>query len=179
VVKATSEVAEEIPAAPPDAQKILEDARRTYEEGNSIIASYRVNLDKPCHGCGFSLTARSLKTSHRLTISSEIISNFVFDPDAPVVFYSVISGSNGAISAFNLDTRKSARLDLPLHRFSNLLAAKREGRGFLLAYVVTSGSCTPTLSSDGEDGWLLLRNIDLRRQKHPMSVCFVRMPDGP
>ena len=177
VVKATSEVAEEIPSAPPDAQKILEDARRAYEEGNSIIASYRVSLDKPCHGCGFSLTARSLKTSHQLTISSEIIGNFVFDPDAPVVFYHAISGSNGAISGFNLDTRKLARLDLPLHSFSNLLAAKREGRGFLLAYAVTSGSCTPKLSSNGEDGWLLPRNIDVRRQKHGMSICFVRMPD--
>ena len=176
VVKATAEGAEEIPAAPPDAQKMLEDAQRAYEEGSSIIASYRVSLDRPCRGCGFNLIARSLKTTKQLTISDDVYYNFVFDPDAPVVFYSVASGWNGAIFAFNLDTRKSARLDLPIHGFRGLLAAKRADHGFLLAYAVTSGSCVPKASSDGEDGWLLLRNIDVRR-KHAMSICSVPMPD--
>jgi len=178
VVKATMDGAGEIPAAPPDAQKILEDPSKAYEEGNSIIASYRVRLDRPCRGCGFDLTARSLKTAKQMTISGNINGNFVFDPDAPVIFYSVISGSNGAIFAFNLDTRKSARLDLPIHSFSGLLAAKREDGGFLLAYAVTSGSCTPKLSPNGEDVWLLPKHYELWTEKRAMSVCFVRMPDG-
>jgi hypothetical protein len=177
VVKATTEGAEEIPAAPADAQKILEDARKAYEEGNSIIATYRVRLDRRCHACGLDLTARSLKTTKQLTISNDVKGNFVFDPGAPVVFYPVGSW-NDAIFAFNLDTRKSARLDLPIHSFRGLLAAKREDGGFLLAYAVTSGSCTPKLSPNGEDVWLLPKHFELWTQKRAMSVCFVRMPDG-
>jgi hypothetical protein len=177
VVKATAEGAEEILAAPPDAQKILEDARKAYEEDNSIIASYRVRLEKRCHGCALDLTARSLKTTKQLTISNDVNGNFVFDPGAPVVFYPVGSW-NDAIFAFNLETRKSARLDLPIHSFRGLLAAKREDGGFLLAYAVTSGSCTPKLSPNGEDVWLLPKHFELWTQKRPMSVCFVRLPDG-
>jgi hypothetical protein len=177
VVKATTEGAEEIPAAPADAQKILEDARKAYEEGNSIIASYRVRLDRRCHACGLDLTAHSLKTTKQLTISNDVKGNFVFDPGAPVVFYPVGSW-NDAIFAFNLDTRKSARLDLPIHSFRGLLAAKREDGGFLLAYAVTSGSCTPKISPNGEDVWLLPKHFELWTEKRAMSICFVQMPDG-
>jgi hypothetical protein len=172
VVKATAEGAEEISVVSPEVQKALTEATTAYEQGRSVVSAYSVQLDRPCHGC-LELTARS-PTSQKFTISDELNGNFVFDPAAPVVFYSITSW-NGAIVSFNLDTHKSVRLDLPIHRFSDLLAARKEQNGFLLAYAVTSGSCTPTLSPYGEDLWLLPRDIDMRLRKHPISICFVRM----
>jgi len=178
VVKATADGAEEISALPPEAQKNQTEPWVDYDD---TVGSYRVWVEKPCHGCGFDLNARAFNASEQFTIASDMSgtgsATFVFDPPAPIVFYPVISW-NGAIVAFNLETRRATRLDLPIHRFSNLLAAKKEQDGFLLAYAVDSGSCTPKLSSYGEDIWLLPNNTALRRQKHPMSICFVLMHPG-
>jgi Transposase IS116/IS110/IS902 family/Transposase len=74
------------------------------------------------------------KRTKQLTISNDVNGKIVFDPGAPVVFYPIGSW-NDAIFAFNLDTRKSTRFDLPIHSFRGLLAAKREDRGFLFAYL--------------------------------------------
>jgi hypothetical protein len=178
VVKATANGAEEIAALPPEAQKNQTAPGVDYDD---TVGSYRVWVEKPCHGCGFDLNARALNASKQFTIASDMSgigsATFVLDPPAPIVFYPVISW-NGAIIAFNLETRRSARLDLPIHRFSNLLAAKKEENDFLIAYAVDSGSCTPMLSPYGEDIWLLPNNAELRRQKHSMSICFVLMHAG-
>jgi hypothetical protein len=176
-VKATADGAEEIAAMPPEAEKV-KTAPGSLDDAN--IASYRVWVETPCHGCGLDLNTQALKSSGRkFTIARDMNAiaraTFVYDPAAPIVFYPVISWSYGAIIAFNVETRRSGRLDLPIHGFTNLLAVKQEGNSFLLAYSVDSGSCTPKLSPYGEDIWLLPNYQSVREQKNPLSICFVRM----
>jgi hypothetical protein len=179
VVEATAEGAKEISVPPPAAQSALASASPGIDdEDGAIVGTYRVRLERRCHGCGPDLLAKSLKTSQQFTIESDLIAgNFVFDSATPIVFYPSISSWNGAIIAFNLQTRRSLRLDLPMYRFSALLAAHKKQNGFLLAYALTAGSCLPRLSPYGEDLWLLPKNIDVRIQKHPLTVCFVTLHD--
>ena len=178
VVKATEDGAEEIPAAPSQAINAL--AARTvgtagYGGDTSSIADFRVTSTRPCHGCLFELAARSMKTRKHFAIASLPDDQFVFDPNWPVVFYTLALPWNGAIVSFNLETHISTRMDLPTHRISRLLAAKRHENGFLVAFTATSGSCTAKQSANGEDPWLLPRNTGLRSQTHQMCICFAQM----
>jgi hypothetical protein len=176
VVKATADGAEEIVAMPLEAERV-KTAPGSLEDAN--IGPYRVWVEKTCHGCSLDLITQALNSSGRkFTIARDMSAisraTFVFDPATPIVFYPDISW-NGAIVAFNLKSRRSARLDLPIHGFTNLLAVRQEGNSFLLVYSVNSGSCTPKLSADGEDIWLLPNNQSVRQQQNLMSICFVRM----
>ena len=175
-IKATASGTEEIPAVPTDARAAFAvlGSSMASESDDLIIQNYKVAIGRLCHGCDLDLTATSLVTSKRSHFTHIPFEYFVFDPTQPVVFYPLRSW-NTTIVALNLETRQSNRLDLPMHRFSNLVAARREERGFLVAYAVTSGSCTPELTPYGEDAALLPFNRN--DAKHPMNICLVHVPD--
>jgi hypothetical protein len=132
-----------------------------------------LKFEQPCRGCSFRLTiARSDATGAPVIV--DLQRNFLFDSERSLILYPQ-PGMYGTIVILNLETRQSREIALPVAAEA-LLAQTRDGRGFLLAYLVR-GSCEPEESPRGENEWILPGNAKLRREQvRPIRVCFMKIP---
>ena len=138
--------------------------------GIGPTALFDVASERLCRGCAFTLTARRRDGTDSFEIA-EINRNFVYDAEDSLVLY-----PEGGIMVFDLNTRRSRRIEVPIEPLV-LLDRTKTGTGLMVAYV-TRGACEPEPTAHGEDEWVrmnLPRNAALRRQPTASHICFVKI----
>jgi hypothetical protein len=176
--RATPTNAEQLAELPPEAVTALE--RQEISGGGSACNSARVNgsmvtAENVGHG-SFKLFMQTALGEHIYTIAvgNWEIESFIYEPDRSLVLFLdqfmtwTWGDLNGAIVAFDLNTRQSHRTYVP-DRPEKLLAALPEGDGYLVAYT-TYGPCEPELLPDGTP--------QARPSDAPRNVCFANVRIG-
>jgi hypothetical protein len=122
-----------------------------------------------------SMQTRDGEDPYRIATGGRELYGFVFDPDRSVVFYPIPGRYDGAVVAFDLNTRRSRRAVLPFSDGLRLLDEKREPGQTIVAYTV-DGPCLPKETASGEDPWILPGKA--LPAPPPSHLCFARVPFG-
>jgi Carboxypeptidase regulatory-like domain len=133
-------------------------------------ALFDVAAERLCRGCAFTLSARRKDGTDSFEIA-EITRNFVYDAEDSLVLY-----PEGGIVVFDLNTRRSRKIEVPIEPLI-LLDQVKTRTGLMVAYV-THGACEPEPFAHGEEEWVkinLPRNAALRRQPMAPHICFVKI----
>ena len=144
-----------------------------FPEGVGIepTALYDVVAERLCRGCAFTLTARRRDGTDSFEIG-QITRNFVYDAEDSLVLY-----PEGGIVAFDLNTRRSRKIAVPIEPLV-LLDRMKTRTGLMVVAYITRGACQPEPSGRGEEEWVrmnLPRNAALRRQPTASHICFVKI----
>ena len=139
------------------------------ERGELAAGSFFFTLERACHGCEWDV--RVQLDGRKRRVLKVVSPDIVADSTRPILFYEMLGYLN-AIGSFNLQTEQFRELPLPMGRgidATELLAATRVQRGFLIAYA-TRDRCVPELNPDGSPSWL-------HPSPRPKRICFARFPD--
>lgn len=147
------------------------------ERGELVAGGFRFTVERRCRGCDWDVWVQ-LNGSKRRALTVQW-PDVVADSDQPILFYEV-PGQLNAIGSFDLRTRRSSELPLPMGGGiggTELLAAKRGRNGFVVAYA-TRDTCLPELDPDGSPSWELRRDVDaLKKPPMPKRICFATFPE--
>lgn len=131
------------------------------------------------HGGSVSWSAQRKGTAHSKVIAGALLNAPIVDPALPFFFYVPVSYPttfvDNTVATLALETGRKRVQRLPAVENLKLLAAIRQGDGFLLAYSVNA-PCTPAADATGQDPFALNGMFGTSPVVHyPPHLCFVHL----
>ncbi len=136
----------------------------------TVIGDHLVMYEQVCPRCEPDLIAHTKDGKPEFTIGQGGPKSYIFNSRRALIFYA-LDGWYGRIVKFDLNTRQSAELTLPVGESLALLDATRVQNAFLVAYAVND-SCVPRESAT-DYPWVLTNG-----NHRPMRICFLKFPDN-